>query len=689
MTEQNIEEPVTVVPPTDTATVPAPKVEEQDTSSEQEQVYEEEHTTQQTAESTPEVEPEAKLNIEGAELQNNDSGTTDSIPSPHEEADESTANGTNISLASGTEESVSQTLSVPVHQHSTSMSTTASRARNGSIASSTISSLRRKTSAAPESTTIAFLKRSFENIVAIKEINKKYQDVVKAANKAIEILKTGVLPDEATIFSPLKLACEKPNTEAKIEALDCLGKIFSFNVFNQPIYIDYKKSKPDLKTEVDMDANVENNQDDATSANGGSTKVLLIDAAIQVIISCFDGEGTDEKIELQVIKVLTDAIVNETMPVHGKILLQAIRQIYNVFLLSLSPSNQGIAQATLTQLISTIYDKVKTTNNKEDPDMLLPVDLADSSETAADKTVPAAKQQKLTLQQIEESVAAAGNDGVHFTDDEIFGNSRELYIKDAFLVFRSMSNLAVKVIETESIDMRSHAMRSKLLSLHIIHWILKNYIECFTDKECIIVNSATGEETILVDAVRKYLCLILSRNAASAIAPVYEISLEIYWIMVSQLRDEFKVEIPVFLEEIYFPVSEMKTSTAHQKRYLLSIIHRLTNDPKAIVETYLNYDCEQSMPNLCEKIMDYLDRLALTRADATPPQKVNYRESLTRSFATYPLNTFPQLNVSKLGGHPPDPDASLNFPIDYGLKMGSIDLEQFLVMKALLVVTVL
>ncbi|GMF06216.1 unnamed protein product [Ambrosiozyma monospora] len=143
--------------------------------------------------------------------------------------------------------------------------------------------------------------------------------------------------------------------------------------------------------------------------------------------------------------------------------------------------------------------------------------------------------------------------------------------------------------------------------------------------------------------------------------------------MISQLRDEFKVEIPVFLEEIYFPVSEMKTSTAHQKRYLLSIIHRLTNDPKAIVETYLNYDCEQSMPNICEKIMDYLDRLALTRADATPPQKVNYRESLTRSFATYPLNTFPQLNVSKLGGHPPDPDASLNFPIDYGLKMGSID----------------
>ncbi|GME76396.1 unnamed protein product [Ambrosiozyma monospora] len=575
MTEQNIEDPVTVVPPTDTATVPAPKVEEQDTSSEQDQVHEEEHTTQQTAESTPEVEPatkpEAKSEIEDTEVQNNENGKTDSIPSPHEEADESTANGTSISLASGTgtEEGASQTLSAPVHQHSTSMSTTVSRARNGSIASSTMSSLRRKTSAAPESTTIAFLKRSFENIVAIKEINKKYQDVVKAANKAIEILKTGVLPDEATIFSPLKLACEKPNTEAKIEALDCLGKIFSFNVFNQPIYIDYKKSKPDLKTEVDMDANVENNQDDASTANGGSSKVLLIDAAIQVIISCFDGEGTDEKIELQVIKVLTDAIVNETMPVHGKILLQAIRQIYNIFLLSLSPANQGIAQATLTQLISTIYDKVKTTNNKEDPDMLLPVDLADRSESAADKTVPTAKQQKLTLQQMEESVAA-GNDGVHFTDDEIFGNSRELYIKDAFLVFRSMSNLAVKVIETESIDMRSHAMRSKLLSLHIIHWILRNYIECFTDKECIIVNSATGEETILVDAVRKYLCLILSRNAASAIAPVYEISLEIYWIMISQLRDEFKVEIPVFLEEIYFPVSEMKTSTAHQKRYLLN-----------------------------------------------------------------------------------------------------------------------
>ncbi|ODV83081.1 hypothetical protein CANARDRAFT_30309 [[Candida] arabinofermentans NRRL YB-2248] len=523
-----------------------------------------------------------------------------------------------------------------------------------------------------ESATISFIKTSFDRIVTIKEIVKKHPDIIAATTKAITILKSGELPSQDIIFEPLKLSCEKGNVEAKIVALDCLSKIFTFNVFNSPKLIFFKKSKPDLKTDADMDSSIEGNG--SSNIDGG--QMPLIEAAVQVISACFDGEGTDEKIELQVIRVLTAAILNESMPVHGKILLQAVRQIYNIFLLSLSPVNQGIAQATLTQVVNIVFDKVKSARkklSKRSSFVSINNNTDNNGSITPTTTAPVHSAEKMTLKQMEDSLQQNDNIQLSSTSDDMFTDENELIVKDAFLIFRSMSNLSVKVVENGSIDMRSHSIRSKLLSLHIVHWVLKNHIEVFLDKDCIIINKATNERTVLIDAVRKYICLILSRNAASQLAPVYEISLEIYWIMIDKLRNEFKSEIPVFLDEIYFPISDMKSSSSHQKRYLLNVVQRICNDPKALIELYLNYDCDPSMPNLCESIMDYLAKFALSRVDATMAQKVSYKESLTRKMATYDLNDVPQLNVSKLGGHPPNPDANLNFPIEYALKMTSID----------------
>ncbi|KAG7807449.1 hypothetical protein KL921_004207 [Ogataea angusta] len=540
---------------------------------------------------------------------------------------------------------------------------------NGTSASSPASPARSRAlssaSFANQSATVSFIKSSFEKLAQIKEITKKHKSLVDFLNKQIAILNTGELPSEQDIFEVLKNACEVPSAEAKIVALDCLSKVFTFSVFHEPLTISYKKTKPDIHTDADMETNTE-------TEVGRVRAIPLIEAVVQVISSCFEGEGTDERVELQVIRVLTGAILNDTLPLHGRVLLQAVRQVYNIFLLSLSPVNQGIAQATLTQVVNVVFEKVSSTRKKGRSDIDIsdqPDDIAATS-TPADSSTPTAAQTKMTLREMEQNVQ---NDDVQISSDEFAGTEEELVVKDAFLILRSMCNLSVKVMENESIDMRSHAIRSKLLSLHIIHWILKNHIESFLDKDCTIINRATNEKTRLVDAIRKYLCLVLARNAASQLAPVYEVCLEIFWIMVDKMRDQFKSEIPVFLDEIYFPVSEMKTSTAHQKRYLLSIIHRICKAPKILIELYLNYDCDTSMPNLCEAIMDYLARFALMRVDATPTQKVSYRESLTRNLATYNLSDVPQLNVSKMSGHPPNPDASLNFPIEYALKMTSID----------------
>lgn len=525
-----------------------------------------------------------------------------------------------------------------------------------------------------ESASISFLRSSFEQLISIKDIMKKHQDIVQKSTTVIGTLKAGHMPEENIIFEPLKLACEQSNIEAKVLALDCLSKIFTFNLFNKPIFWDYKGTKPKVvSSNEDLEAGL-----DLGTNNG---KVLLIEAAVNTVISCFEGEGTDERVELQIVRVLTGTVVNESMPIHGKVLLQVVRQINNIFLLSLSPVNQSIAQAALIQIVDTVYGKVSKLRNKKKITTKLgngftPQDqskgtLVNSDSHTENDHISNGNEngQSMTLQQLQDT----SNDNVQLTTEEVLGDDDELYVKDAFLIFRSISNLASKVIEVESLDMRSHQVRVKMLSLHIIHMIIKNYSDVFADKEHLIFNKNSSESTALVDGIRKYLCLALSRNATSQLSSVYEITMEIYWLMIKNLRSEFKFEIPVFLDEIYFPVCEMKTSVPYQKRYVLNMIYKICSDPKILVEFYLNYDCDTVLPNLCEKIIDHLAKHALQRVDATTQQKASFKLFQKMELASQKFDIIPELNSSKLTSTAPNPDVTMNFPNDFALKMISID----------------
>ena len=99
----------------------------------------------------------------------------------------------------------------------------------------------------------------------------------------------------------------------------------------------------------------------------------------------------------------------------------------------------------------------------------------------------------------------------------------------------------------------------------------------------------------------------------------------------------------------------MKTSSAHQKRYLLSIIERLCNDSRCIIEFYLNYDCDSNMPNICEKLIDYLTKLSLQRVEVTPQQnmpivkteEMEYLFTTSIKFQTSPVKLCPQDHLSQ------------------------------------------
>ena len=56
------------------------------------------------------------------------------------------------------------------------------------------------------------------------------------------------------------------------------------------------------------------------------------------------------------------------------------------------------------------------------------------------------------------------------------------------------------------------------------------------------------------------------------------------------------------LHEIFIPILEMKTSTLKQKAAILGMLQRLSKDPQALVEIYLNYDCDSdAIDNIYEQ----------------------------------------------------------------------------------------
>lgn len=91
-------------------------------------------------------------------------------------------------------------------------------------------------------------------------------------------------------------------------------------------------------------------------------------------------------------------------------------------------------------------------------------------------------------------------------------------------------------------DLKSHAMRSKLLSLHLVLTILNNHMPIFVSPLAIIYSSSSHDATTFVQAVNQYLCLCLSRNAVSPVPQVFEISVEIFWQVLSGMRTKLKVQ---------------------------------------------------------------------------------------------------------------------------------------------------
>ncbi|RYP92515.1 hypothetical protein DL770_001381 [Monosporascus sp. CRB-9-2] len=557
---------------------------------------------------------------------------------------------------------------------------------------------------------IVFVISPLEAIAASKEAqrNKKLAELAETALKAV---KEGgsQLPDPDVVFAPLQLATKSGNSQLINAALDSIQKLISSSYFSV-------------------------NSTTGATQEDGTEQAPMIDRAIDTICDCFQGETTPVDVQRHIVQALLAAVLNDKIVVHGAGLLKAVRQVYNVFLLSRSTENQQAAQGTLTQMVGMVFERVKMRLHMKEARMSLGKLKHSSSNVTFDQSDAAHENAKngnglngdeaahdptdgetVTEAGVaEESATGAvpepsksaeqGNGGAKLTlkdlenrkdfDDSNLGDGPtmvtqlktsknparsvsenaqndvasegtaesaeaedEVYIRDAYLVFRSFCNLSTKVLPPDQLyDPRGQPMRSKLISLHLIRTLLNNHIHVFTSPLCTITNTKSNEPTSFLQAIKFYLCLSITRNGASSVDKVFE------------------KEIEVFLNEIYLALLARRTAPLSQKLYFINILARFCGDPRGLVETYLNYDCDSQVDNLFQTIIEDLSRFASASVAVTAAQEQAYEEKNSNANppSEWQLKGMlpPPLNVRDIVP-PSDPEPEI--PKEYVLKRAALE----------------
>ncbi|EDW27323.1 GL21229 [Drosophila persimilis] len=482
-----------------------------------------------------------------------------------------------------------------------------------------------------------FIVRALEKILADKDIRRSHHSQLKkSCDSALEQIKAelisagqiaegnelpcAALPlpknDAASIinaetyFLPFELACKSRSPRIVVTALDCLQKLIAYGHLTGSI------------------------QD---SANPGH---LLIDRIVITIYGCFSGPQTDEGVQLQIIKALLTVVTSQHVEIHEFTLLQAVRTCYDIYLSSKNLVNQTTARATLTQMLNVIFARMENQVYEVPPQPPPPSEdcngeepLADTDEVIASELlaeiISAAYNEAMKDQNAPEAETIVnGNDSSSHSDPEsvelhnendavVTAKFTHILQKDAFLVFRSLCKLSMKPLPDGQPDPKSHELRSKVLSLHLLLLILQNAGPVFRSNEMFVM------------AIKQYLCVALSNNGVSLVPEVFELSLSIFVALLSNFKVHLKRQIEVFFKEIFLNILEANSSSFEHKWMVIQALTRICADAQSVVDIYVNYDCDFSAANLFERLVNDLSKIAQGRQalelGANPMQEKSMR----------------------------------------------------------------
>ncbi|KAG2691211.1 hypothetical protein I3843_08G000100 [Carya illinoinensis] len=405
------------------------------------------------------------------------------------------------------------------------------------------------------------------------------------------------------VLNPLRLAFETKNLKIIEPALDCLHKLIAY---------DHLEGDPGL--------------------DGGRNAPLFTDI-LNMICGCFDNSSSDSTI-LQVLKVLLTAVASSKFRVHGEPLLGVIRVCYNIALNSKSPVNQATSKAMLTQMMSIIFRRMET-----DPGIQIcssagsagesEAVTVENSNTKVDEASLADQDEKgmtlgealnqvkgSSLASVEElpnltgsvdikSLEAVLDKAVHLEDGKTITRgidleSMNVVQRDALLVFRTLCKMGMKE------DNDDVTTKTRILSLELLQGLLEGVSYSFT------------KNFHFIDSVKAYLSYALLHASVSQSPVIFQYATGIFSVLLLRFRESLKGEIGVLFPLIVIRTLDGLESPVNQKLSVLRMLEKICKDPQMLVDIFVNYDCDLEAPNLFERMVTTLSKIAQGTQNADP-----------------------------------------------------------------------
>ena len=438
----------------------------------------------------------------------------------------------------------------------------------------------------------------------LKEATTRALDMVKAASASSAAASAAgraavgggsaeAVLDPRTVFEPLRLACATGSTPLIITAVDCIGKLVSYSFFAEDAPINPSAANAAAAQSTALADNVTDTVCNAfIEGSDEKAQLQIIKALLAIVLS--NSVHVHQGSLLKAVRTVYNIFLLSKSPANQAVAQGSLTQMVHHVFGRVPRSAPGAArkeersaslknsesmgsvreeQAQAEHPVAAASEqKAESATGSEadgrdtsmaDSDIPLDDDEADESKggieaesrggqnpdasvaTDADTSSqprPQEQEEKVTLRSLEtrKSFEGANENATVASLGPI--TAQELFVKDAFLVLRALCKLSMKPLGAESErDLRSHGMRSKLLSLHLILTILKSHMSVFQDDRVVIHSSSTGEQTAFVQATKQYICLSLSRNAVSSVNQIFELACEIFWLVMSGMRTKMKV----------------------------------------------------------------------------------------------------------------------------------------------------
>ncbi|KAJ1823030.1 guanine nucleotide exchange protein for ADP-robosylation factor [Coemansia sp. RSA 2598] len=514
---------------------------------------------------------------------------------------------------------------------------------------------------------LVFITGAVEKLLGTREAKKR--DVRAALEKMQQVLAPKAQQntwlgreDIEMVIDAFDLLCvTQSSANTLVIALDCIEKLVSFHYFDNVTNLTTVSA---VLRRIRSNRQGADGLDDQEALREAEMETQAIHLAyfrgiaerlVGMVARCYQGDGTSDTVQLQIVKALFALISSDKLPVRQSAMLNTIRTAYNVFVLSKSQGNQTIAQGTLTQMVRLVLSRV-------------PVEIDDADEEG----VGAEEIKKRSM-----------NDGA---------------ARDAFLLLRALCKLSMRQIPNDHmVDGKSPLLRSRCLALNLIRLALAEHTAVFVssyvylrsvshdakgpgavsaghgangmvgDKDDDEFGDTEGPDQVisqeiaqtasrqleqdaagrngessaahrdagdsleaasdgdggssaqppsavavpLVAVIRQHLSLSLSRNLVSSNPMVLDLGLAVFELTMLNARMYLRHEMEVIFREILLPLLESKSSgSLHQRGRLLQTLGRLLAQPALVVELYLNYDCaENSQVNVFQRLAEILCKL--------------------------------------------------------------------------------